>query len=121
MKHEAINLKHKFSLFPDAWSPRVVAELNDYQVKIARLDGEFVWHSHAETDELFLCLEGSMTILLRDGEVELGPGELYVVPRGTEHKPVAVSGCRVLLIEPRGVVNTGEVLNELTASQDQWV
>ena len=121
MAHKPINLNQKLAQFAETWSPRIVAELNDYQVKLAHLEGEFVWHQHAETDELFLCLEGSMSILLRDGQVDLQAGELYVVPRGVEHKPVSPGGCSVMLVEPRGVVNTGETESELTAKGEQWV
>ena len=121
MKHKAINLKDKFSLFSDHWAPRVITELNDYQLKLVKLEGEFVWHSHADTDELFLCLEGSMSIHLRDGRVDLEAGELFVVPRGVEHKPEANAECSVLLIEPRGVVNTGEAESELRAPNDVWI
>jgi mannose-6-phosphate isomerase-like protein (cupin superfamily) len=121
MPATAIKLLEKFQLFNELWSPRVVAELNDYQVKLARIDGEFVWHEHADTDELFFCLEGSMTIEMHDGDVTLGPGDLYVVPKGTQHRPVTRGECKILLLEPRGVVNTGEVQSELTAALDQWI
>jgi mannose-6-phosphate isomerase-like protein (cupin superfamily) len=121
MLYAPINLAEKFGKIPEAWSPKVVAELNDYQFKLARLEGEFVWHSHADTDEAFFVVEGCMRIEFRDGAVELGAGELYVVPRGVEHKPVAERECRVLLIEPRGVVNTGDAGGALTAENDQWV
>lgn len=117
----AINLLDKFHKFNDHWSPRVVAELNDYQVKLARISGEFIWHDHADTDELFICLEGSMTIEMRDGDVQLGPGDLYVVPKGVAHKPVAHGECKILLLEPRGVVNTGTEQTELTAENDRWI
>jgi mannose-6-phosphate isomerase-like protein (cupin superfamily) len=121
MPESAINLLQKFELFEEKWSPRVIAELNDYQVKLARIEGEFVWHDHPDTDELFLCLEGSLTIRLRDGDVKLGPGDLYVVPKGVEHLPVADGVCKILLLEPRGVVNTGDVESDLTAEMDRWV
>ncbi len=117
----AIALAEKAALVPDPWTPRVVAELNDYQFKVARLEGEFVWHKHDETDEAFLVLEGELTIELRDGAVELGPGELCVVPRGVEHRPVARRECRVLLVEPRGVVNTGDAGGARTAPNDVWI
>lgn len=117
----AINLLDKFQKFKDLWSPRVVAELNDYQVKLARIDGEFIWHDHADTDELFLCLEGSMTIEMHDGNVQLGPGDLYVVPKGVAHKPIAHGECKILLLEPRGVVNTGTEQSTLTAENDRWI
>ena len=121
MNRTAINFSQKFQKFSEPWSPRVIAELNDYQFKLARLNGEFVWHDHQDTDEAFICLEGNFRILFRDGHVDLGPGELYVVPRGVEHKPVAEHECMVLLVEPRGVVNTGAVGRELTAPGDQWI
>ena len=121
MSHDAINLREKLQKFSDHWSPRVIAELNEYQVKLAKLDGEFVWHNHEDTDELFLCLNGSLTIELRDGKVTLNEGDLYVVPKGVDHKPVADKECHVLLLEPKGVVNTGDAGGELTAENDVWV
>jgi mannose-6-phosphate isomerase-like protein (cupin superfamily) len=115
---EAINLDERFAQFAEQWSPKVIARLNDYEVKLVRLQGEFVWHDHADTDELFLVFDGELTIELRDGQVRLGPGEMYVVARGVEHRPVAEGEVRAMLIEPRGVVNTGESGGELTASYD---
>ena len=117
----AINLLAKIEKFTDYWQPRVVAELNDYQVKLARINGEFIWHDHAETDELFLCLEGQMTIEMHAGNVQLGPGDLYVVPKGVAHKPVAHGECKILLLEPRGVVNTGAENSDRTAAGDRWI
>jgi mannose-6-phosphate isomerase-like protein (cupin superfamily) len=110
-----VNLAQKLALFSDHWAPRVVAGLNDYDVKLVKMRGEFVWHAHAETDELFLVLRGRLRIELRDGSVELSAGELHVVPRGVEHRPVAVEECEVLLVEPRGLVNTGAAGGPLTA------
>ncbi len=121
MSHDAINLTAKLALFADTWRPRVIAEMNDYQFKLVKLLGDFVWHSHAETDEAFLVLDGKLVIELRDGEVRLAPGELYVVPRGIEHRPRAARECSVLLIEPRGVVNTGDAGGDLTAPGDAWI
>jgi mannose-6-phosphate isomerase-like protein (cupin superfamily) len=121
MDAQAINLKEKLARFTDHWSPRVVAELNDYQVKLAKVQGEFVWHDHQDTDELFLVVDGELTIEFRDGRVELAAGEMFVVPRGVEHKPYAENECHLLLIEPRGVVNTGDAGGELTAQGDVWV
>jgi len=118
MKHEAINLRDKLARFSDRWAPRVIAELNDYQFKLVKLEGEFVWHSHAGTDEAFIVVDGRMTIELRDGRVELGPGEMYVVPKGVEHRPVAERECHVMLVEPRGVVNTGDAGGAYTAPND---
>ncbi len=108
-------------MIDEFWSPRVVAEMNDYQFKLVKLEGEFVWHDHRDTDETFIVLEGSMQIEFRDGVVELGPGEMYVVPAGVEHKPYSEQGASVLLIEPRGVVNTGEAGGSLTAENDRWI
>ena len=95
--------------------------MNDYQFKLAKIEGEFVWHRHEETDEAFVVLDGEMSIELRDGRVDLVSGEMFVVPRGVEHKPWAASTCSVLLIEPRGVVNTGDQRGDLTADPDQWI
>lgn len=125
--NSAINLLQKFSLFSEHWQPKVIAEMNDYQFKLARLSGEFVWHSHQETDETFIVLEGELRILIRsttgqpDSEVRLGKGELYVVPRGVEHKPVAENEALVMLIEPRGVVNTGNDAEREHAPNDVWI
>ena len=106
---DKVNLAEKFAKFSERWSPKVVAALDDYEVKVAKLQGEFVWHSHEQEDEMFLVVEGHLTIRLRDRDIDLGPGELFVVPRGVEHQPVAEEECRVLLIERKGVINTGEV------------
>jgi len=118
MNHQAINLREKLARIPDRWAPRVIAELNDYQFKLVKLEGEFVWHAHADTDEAFIVLEGRMAIELRDGRVEIGPGEMYVVPKGVEHRPVAARECHVMLVEPRGVVNTGDAGGAYTAPND---
>lgn len=122
MNYPAINLSEKLALFSEHWSPRVIAELNEYQVKLAKLRGEFVWHKHDETDELFICIDGDLTIEFRDGSVELAAGELFVVPRGVEHRPHASNECHVLLIEPRGVTNTGDAADsDLTAAGNAWI
>jgi mannose-6-phosphate isomerase-like protein (cupin superfamily) len=113
-----VDLRDKLSLFSEHWSPKVVATLNDYEVKVVKVKGEFVWHSHADTDELFLVLDGTLTIRLPDGDVALGPGQLFVVPRGVEHCPVAAEEASVVLVEPAGVVNTGEAGGHLTAVRD---
>lgn len=117
----AINLAEKLQLVTELWSPRVVAELNDYQVKVAKLQGEFLWHAHDGTDELFLVLHGELRIEFRDRVVELGEGELCVVPAGVEHRPVAERECHLLLIEPRGTVNTGNVESDRRAESDVWI
>jgi len=122
MNYQAINFKQKLSLFDEQWSPKIVAEMNDYQFKIAKIEGDFVWHSHAETDETFVVLEGDLRIDFRDGHVKLTEGEMYVVPKGVEHKPFAEREVKIMLIEPRGVVNTGdEESSERTAQNDVWI
>ncbi|MCU1348511.1 MAG: cupin protein [Acidobacteria bacterium] len=121
MTHEAINFNRKFEKFHDTFSPKVIARMNDYEFKLARVEGEFVWHKHDETDEAFIIFDGHLTIDLRDGEVHLGPGEMYVIPRGVEHRPRATSECRIMLIEPAGTVNTGDAGGELTANNDVWI
>ena len=118
---KAINLREKFTALTERWQPRVVAEINDYQIKIARVEGDFVWHDHAETDEAFLVLEGTLRIDLPEGSVTVSAGELYVVPRGVEHKPYAEKEVKLLLIEPRGVRNTGSAGGERTAEEDLWI
>ena len=116
-----INFKEKLAKFTDRWQPKVIAEMNDYQFKLAKLQGEFIWHVHPETDEAFIILTGNLTIEFRDGKVELAAGEMFVVPKGVEHKPYAEQECQLLLIEPRGVLNTGAVKNERTAANDVWI
>ncbi len=114
-----VDIADKLASFSEHWSPKVVARLNDYEIKLVKLKGEFVWHTHEDTDELFLVVEGSLTIQLRDGDVTLGPGQLYVVPCGVEHCPIAEGDVSVMLIEPEGVVNTGDAGGELTAGHDE--
>ena len=125
METKAINLREKLSRFTDHWSPRVVAEMNDYQFKLAKIEGEFVWHAHPETDEVFYVVEGAMTLKFRDGNVDLEAGDLYVVPKGVEHKPVADKECSILLVEPRGTVNTGDAASDAAehrkAKNDVWI
>ena len=116
---DVVNLDERFSRFSDQWSPKVVAKINDYEVKVVRVEGEFVWHQHDDTDELFLVLDGVLTIALRDRDVVLRPGELFVVPRGVEHCPRADSEVRAVLLEPAGVVNTGNAGGPLTASYSE--
>lgn len=121
MTDSAINLQEKLTMFSEHWSPRIVAEMNDYQFKLAKFQGEFVWHSHTDTDEVFIVLNGSFQIEFRDKTISLSAGEMYVVPKGVEHRPVAVQECSVMLVEPRGVVNTGEAGGIYTAPNDIWV
>ena len=117
MSNASINLKEKLTSFSEHWSPRVIAEMNDYQFKLAKLKGEFVWHSHVDTDEVFIVLEGAVNLEFRDKVVPLSAGEMYVVPKGTEHRPVALEECSVMLVEPHGV-NAG---GAYTAPNDVWV
>ena len=118
MAPRGVNLAERFSRFTEQWSPKVVARLNDCEIKIVRIQGEFVWHTHEDTDELFLVLAGELTIRLRDGDVVLSAGEMYVVPRGVEHCPVATDEVQAVLIEPTGVVNTGDAGGPLTTGYD---
>jgi mannose-6-phosphate isomerase-like protein (cupin superfamily) len=115
---EAVNIGSMLARFSEHWAPKKIAELNDYDVKIVKILGEFTWHAHADIDELFLVINGAMTIQMRDGDVVLGPGELFVVPRGAEHCPRADAEAAVMLIEPRGVVNTGDAGGDLTAEAE---
>ena len=103
------------------WSPRIVAEVNDSFVKVAKIKGEFPWHSHEDEDEMFLIVEGQLLMELKGKSIELNPGEFLIIPKGVEHKPYAEKECHIMLIEPRGVLNTGEVKNELTAINDNWI
>ena len=121
MIYESLNFERKLDLINQHWSPRVIAEMNDYQFKLVKIEGDFVWHHHHDTDETFIVLEGDLRIDFRDGAVTLGPGEMYVVAKGVEHKPFAEKEVKMLLIEPRGVLNTGEQSGELTAENDLWI
>ena len=120
-QRQAINLREKFGLFEEQWKPKVIAEMNETQFKLVKLQGDFVWHQHAETDETFFVIEGELRIDFRDGSVTIGPGEMFVVPRGVEHKPFAAREVKLMLIEPKGVVNTGGAGGEMTAQNDVWV
>jgi mannose-6-phosphate isomerase-like protein (cupin superfamily) len=121
MTYKPINLAEKFGLFSEHWQPKVIAEMNDYQFKIVKLEGDFVWHDHQDTDETFIVIDGELRIDFRDGAVTLGPGEMFVVPKGVEHKPYAAAEAKVMLIEPRGVKNTGDEESERTAENDVWI
>ena len=118
---EKINLEKKLSLFSTHWSPRIIAEMNDYQFKLVKIKGDFVWHEHSDTDEVFIVLKGQMKIAFRNHTISLSEGEMFVVPMGVEHLPSADEECHVLLVEPKGVVNTGESVSTLTAPNDQWI
>jgi mannose-6-phosphate isomerase-like protein (cupin superfamily) len=121
MTYEAINLEDKFSRFSEHFAPKIIAQMNDYHFKLARFQGEFVWHVHADTDEAFVVIAGEMRIDFRDGCVHLKAGEMYVVPRGVEHKPFAEKECKLLLVEPAGTINTGNAGGALTAANDSWI
>ncbi len=119
--NKPINLKSKFELINEHWSPKVIAELNDYQFKLVKITGQFTWHEHKETDEVFLVIEGSMGIEFKDNKVTLKEGEMIVVKKGEQHKPFAFEECKVLIIEPRGVINTGDSGGDLTSENDVWI
>ena len=121
MDYSAINFEEKLARFSEHWSPKIIARMNDYHFKLVKMAGDFVWHCHAETDEVFIVLHGDMTIEFRDGAVQLTTGEMFVVPRGVEHKPFAGGECRILLVEPAGTVNTGNAGGDMTASSDTWL
>ena len=122
MNYEAINLENKFALFNEQWTPKVIAQMNDYQFKVVKIKGDFVWHQHKDTDETFIVLDGHLRIDFRDGHVDLVAGEMYVVPKGVEHKPYAEHEVKMMLVEPSGVANTGdEAHGERTAANDVWI
>ena len=121
MNYKALNFKDKLSLFDEHWTPKVIAEMNNYQFKVVKAQGDFVWHDHDDTDGTFIVLEGKLRIDFRDGHVELSDGEMFVVPKGVEHKPYAEEEVKVLLIEPRGVKNTRDIGSELSAENDVWI
>ena len=114
---QRVNLAEKLRLFDDYWSPKIIGELNDHQVKLVKLKGEFVWHHHDAEDELFLVVQGRLLLKFRDRDVWLDPGEFAIVPRGVEHLPIAPEETHVLLLEPRSTLNTGNVRNERTVSE----
>ena len=121
MDHQPINFQQKLAKFSEHWSPKIIAQMNDYHFKIAKIQGEFIWHDHPETDEVFVVLKGQLEIHFRDGSVLLREGELFVVPQGVEHKHVAEEECHILLVEPAGTLNTGDVVNERTAANTVWI
>jgi len=121
MRYEAVNFTQKLGLIEERWQPKVVAEMNDYQFKLVKLQGDFVWHEHKDTDETFIVLDGVLRIDFRDGAVRLAAGEMFVVPRGVEHKPYAEGEVKLLLVEPRGVRNTGDRGGQRTAPNDVWI
>jgi len=121
MSYTSINFQQKLGLFNEQWKPKVIAEMNDYQFKLVKLQGDLIWHDHKGTDETFIVLEGDLRIDFRDGAVHVLAGEMFVVPKGVEHKPYAEQEVKLLLIEPRGVPNTGDEAGERTAANDEWI
>ena len=121
MTYQAVNINKKLDLFDSHWEPKVIAEMNDYQFKVVKIEGDFVWHDHPDTDETFFVLEGELRIDFRDGAVVVCAGEIFVVPKGVEHKPFAAKEVKMMLIEPRGVLNTGEEGGNRTATNDVWI
>ena len=121
MKPDVINFQEKYLKFTEYYQPRIIAALNDYHIKLAKIKGEFVWHSHPETDEAFIIIEGELEIEFNDGTIHLKKGELCVIPRGVEHKPFAREECRVLLIEPGGTLNTGNAGGDKTVENPEWI
>ena len=121
MKTKAINFADKFARFSDLWSPKIIAQMNDYHFKLAKIKGDFIWHSHQDTDEVFIVISGSLTIYLRAGEVLLEEGEMYVIPKGVEHRPSAQQECQIMLIEPAGTKNTGGAGGDMTVAYEVWI
>ncbi len=121
MKVQKVNLSETFQRFDDFWSPKIIGEVNDFHVKLVKVEGEFIWHQHESEDELFLVVSGQLTIQLRDGELVLEEGELAVVPRGVEHCPVAYKETHLLVFEPVTTINTGDVTSELTVEEPEWL
>lgn len=121
MDFKPINLREKLDKFTDHWSPKIIAQINNYHFKLVKFQGDFVWHRHDDTDEVFINLDGEMSIEFRDGRVDLKSGEMFVVPKGAEHKPFAEKECKIMLVEPAGTVNTGDAGGELTAEENVWI
>jgi mannose-6-phosphate isomerase-like protein (cupin superfamily) len=121
MTYSPIRLEHKLSLFNETWAPKVIAQMNDYQFKLVKILGDFIWHDHPETDETFIVLQGELRLDFRDGSVRLGPGEMFVVRKGVQHKPFAEHEVHLMLIEPQGVLNTGHEGGARTAPSDVWI
>lgn len=118
---DAVNIAQKFSLFEDLWHPHLIARINDTEVKVTKLHGEFHWHHHETEDELFLVIKGRLLMQFREREVWIEPGELIVVPHGVEHRPVAPEEVHLILVEPAGTLNTGNVVNDRTVSEVEWI
>ena len=116
-----INLQDKFEQFSDHWSPKIIVEMNDYQFKLVKIENDFTWHKHKDTDETFFVIEGKMGIEFEDEIIELAAGEMIVIPKGKTHKPFADDEAKIMLIEPKGVTNTGDITNDFTVENDQWI
>ena len=116
-----ISFKNKFNKFSDLWSPKVIAEMNNYQFKLVKIKDDFIWHMHDDTDEVFIVIEGEIFIEFEDETINLTSGEMIVVPKGTKHRPYANEEAKIMLVEPIGVVNTGDQKDDLTAPNDQWI
>ena len=121
MKYKPVNFKEKLALFSEYFSPKIIAQMNDYHFKLVKCRGDFVWHSHTDTDEVFIILEGELAIDFRDGRIDLKAGEMIVVPKGIEHKPCAERECKLMLVEPAGTINTGDSGSDLTAEDNVWI
>lgn len=121
MTYAPISFADKFAKFSEQYQPKVIAQMNDYHFKLARVEGDFIWHTHDDTDETFIILEGELVLDFRDGRVTLGPGEMFVVPKGVKHKPFAAKECKIMLIEPAGTRNTGNAGGERTAADNVWI
>ncbi|MBC8358648.1 MAG: cupin domain-containing protein [Candidatus Aminicenantes bacterium] len=121
MKYSVINFKEKFDKFSEHLSPKIIAQMNEYFFKLVKFQGDFIWHKHANTDEAFIVLDGEMCIDFRDNKVDLKTGEMFVVPKGVEHKPFAKNECKIMLVEPAGTVNTGDAGGDLTKEEEVWI
>jgi mannose-6-phosphate isomerase-like protein (cupin superfamily) len=121
MRIDIVNISQKFSLIKEQWDPKIIAQLNDYHFKIAKIQGEFVWHSHPETDEVFLVMDGEMVIHLKEDDLILKKGEMCVIPKGVEHKPAAVNECQLMMVEPAGTINTGDAGGDRTIEDSAWI
>jgi mannose-6-phosphate isomerase-like protein (cupin superfamily) len=121
METRVINFAEKFAKFSERWSPKIIARMNDDHFKLVKIQGEFVWHSHADTEEVFIVLDGEMSIQFRDHEARLRAGEMLVIPKGVEHKPFAARECKIMLVEAAGTINTGDVQSDLTAEDNVWI
>lgn len=121
MQFDPINLKEKLAKFSDHWSPKIIAKMNDYHFKLVKFQGDFIWHIHDDTDEVFITIDGEMSIEFRDGRVDLKTGEMFVVPKGVKHKPFADKECKIMLVETAGTINTGDAGGELMAEENVWI